>query len=56
MNGLKNIFSNIPKKMPDEIFQAILSTDKLKIERIISKGHASPELKTNPWVNLLNHD
>jgi len=58
MNGLKNIFSSTPEKIPEEIFQSILSTDRLKIERIISKGHASPEgywydQDANEWVILL---
>lgn len=58
MNEVKNIFKEIPKEIPDEIFQKILSTDKLKIERILSKGHASPkegwyDQNTNEWVILL---
>ncbi len=58
MNEIKNIFKKIPKEIPDEIFQKILSTDKLKIERILSKGHASPKVgwydqNTNEWVILL---
>ncbi len=58
MNEVKNIFKKIPKEIPDEIFQEILSTDKLKIERILSKGHASPkegwyDQNTNEWVILL---
>ncbi len=55
---MKNIFSNIPEALPDEICQEILATDNLKIERIVSKGHASPEAgwydqDTNEWVILL---
>ncbi len=58
MNEIKNIFKKIPKEIPDEIFQEILSTDKLKIERILSKGHASPkggwyDQNTNEWIILL---
>ncbi|MGK9477780.1 cupin domain-containing protein [Melioribacter sp. OK-6-Me] len=40
---LKNLYEKIPDKIPDEIFEEILRTDKLRIERIISKGQKSPE-------------
>lgn len=29
--------------MPEEIFDTICSTESVKIERIVSRGHASPE-------------
>ena len=53
-----NIFSEIPKDLQDEIFEDIIKTDKLKIERIISHGHTSPksgwyESKKNEWVIVL---
>ncbi len=40
---VKNLFGNIPEKITEEIFEDILRTDKLRIERIISEGHKSPE-------------
>ena len=53
-----NIFSNIPKHIPQEIFEEIIATENIKIERIISKGHATPDDKwynqdKNEWVILL---
>ena len=53
-----NIFSKIPGNIPEEIIEDILNTDNLKIERIISKGHISPEdfwydQVTHEWVLLL---
>lgn len=38
-----NLLAAIPSEIPEEIIQPILSSDTLKIERIISKGQKSPE-------------
>ncbi len=53
-----NIFKQIPKDLTDEIFEDIIKTDNLKIERIISNGHTSPkfgwyESEQNEWVIVL---
>jgi cupin 2 domain-containing protein len=50
-----NLFHDIPNELPKEIFLDLLSTDKVRIERIVSKGHASPESgwydqDENEWV------
>ena len=37
------IFQNIPKKLSEELFETLCATDSVKIERIVSRGHASPE-------------
>jgi cupin 2 domain-containing protein len=55
---LENIFSNLPQKISDEIFNAIIQTKNITIERIISKGHASPkdfwyDQEMNEWVMVL---
>jgi len=45
-NGYEDMgsfFEDIPADLPDELFETICSTDRVKIERIVSKGHASPE-------------
>lgn len=44
----KNIFSNIPDKISNEIIETILNSEYLRVERIISKGQSSP---TNFWYN-----
>lgn len=54
-----NIFSAIPDNIPEEIIETIFSSEKMRIERIISKGHRSPEgfwydQEKNEWVILLN--
>jgi cupin 2 domain-containing protein len=38
-----SLLENIPKELPEEIFETICSTDNIKIERIVSRGHASPD-------------
>jgi cupin 2 domain-containing protein len=53
-----NIFKQIPENLKDELFEDIIKTDNLKIERIISYGHTSPksgwyESKENEWVIVL---
>ncbi|TQV89079.1 cupin domain-containing protein [Aliikangiella coralliicola] len=55
---LNNIFNNIPKDIPDELFEELTVGDNIKIERIISKGHSSPESgwydqENNEWVMVL---
>ncbi len=58
MNDIQNIFSSIPDDFPQELLQDILITDGFKVERIVSKGHSSPEgfwydQDENEWVILL---
>jgi len=38
-----NIFDDIPHNMPTEFVQTIIRADNVRIERIVSQGHASPE-------------
>jgi cupin 2 domain-containing protein len=53
-----NIFSDIPDNIPEEIFETIISSETISIERIISKGHRSLkgfwyDQEKNEWVILL---
>lgn len=55
---LKNIFESIPDNLDEEIFEQLIQSDNVKIERIISKGHKSPESgwfdqEKNEWVIVL---
>lgn len=43
-----NIFAKIPDASNEEVFEIILNSEHIKIERIISKGQTSPE---NFWYN-----
>lgn len=44
----KNIYKDIPSSINDELFEIIDQTEHLKIERIISDGHNSPQ---NFWYD-----
>jgi cupin 2 domain-containing protein len=53
-----NIFSDIPDKIPEELFDTLASSGSLKIERIVSDGQTSPEnfwydQEQSEWVILL---
>ena len=38
-----NLFGDIPDDLPSELFETLLAAEGLRIERIISCGHASPD-------------
>jgi len=38
-----NLFAELPPQLPDELFTALLEAANVRIERIVSHGHASPE-------------
>lgn len=55
---MPNIFANIPNDIPEELFEEILSAGNIRIERILSHGHGSPEVgwydqSENEWVIVL---
>jgi cupin 2 domain-containing protein len=55
---LSNIFKEIPDSLKEELFEDIISTKYIKIERIVSDGHSSPkegwyESEQNEWVIVL---
>ncbi len=37
-----NLFSEIERDLPDEFVEQLFATDKTRIERIVSRGQASP--------------
>ena len=43
MNKTGSLFEGIPDKFSEEFFETLCSGDNVTIERIVSKGHASPE-------------
>ena len=43
MNGLTNLHADIPAELPEELVETLLREPGLRIERIVSLGHASPE-------------
>lgn len=44
----ENIFKNIPENLNNECFEEIIRSENVVIERIVSKGHTSPE---NGWYD-----
>lgn len=55
---MSNIYSDVPSSIPDEIFNDIITTENVRIERIISHRHSSPEQgwydqDENEWVMVL---
>lgn len=38
-----NLFDQLPSNLPEELFNTLLDTGNVRIERIVSQGHASPE-------------
>jgi cupin 2 domain-containing protein len=58
MAALSNMFNVLPAGLPEELVQTLLSTPGVRIERIVSLGHASPEgfwydQDDGEWVLLL---
>ena len=55
---LKNIFENIPGRLKHELSEELIKSESVRIERIVSRGHKSPEdfwydQDENEWVILL---
>lgn len=56
--AISNILSNLPPALPDEVFETIVDSQALRIERIVSNGQATPEgewydQEQDEWVLLL---
>ena len=53
-----NLFADLPSQLPDELVTTLLTAGSLRIERIVSRGHASPEgfwfdQDEHEWIALL---
>ena len=53
-----NLFNQIPHNLEKEIFEQLIESNNVRIERIISKGHTSPESgwyeqEQNEWVMVV---
>jgi cupin 2 domain-containing protein len=54
----ENLFDNIPAVVTEELFTTLLQANDVRIERIVSEGHASPpgfwyDQDDNEWVMVL---
>ena len=50
---LTNLFDNLPAELPDELMQTLVEQGNVRIERIVSQGHASPE---GFWYDQSEHE
>lgn len=55
---MTNIFADIPAALPEELIETLKETVNVRIERIVSLGHASPpgfwyDQPQHEWVILL---
>jgi len=53
-----NLFGQIPTQLPEELFQLLAVGAGARVERIVSKGHASPpdywyDQPENEWVMVV---
>lgn len=39
---ITNLFRDLPESLPEEAFQPLIESGDVRIERIVSDGHASP--------------
>ncbi len=39
---MPNLFEDIPDSLPEELFETLAESGRFRIERIVSRGHASP--------------
>jgi cupin 2 domain-containing protein len=58
MPPVTNLFSSIPGRIPSELFETLAENSSVRIERIVSHGHASPDgfwydQPRNEWVVVL---
>lgn len=55
---MKNLFTDIPGDLPDELLETLVDSGDLQVQRIVSRGHATPrqgwyDQFTNEFVVLL---
>jgi cupin 2 domain-containing protein len=53
MSNTKNLFTDIPQDLDKEVVDILLQSSDIRIERILSKGHTSPELG---WYDQAQHE
>ncbi|HEY0985213.1 cupin domain-containing protein [Schlesneria sp.] len=54
----RNLLDNLPVGMPEEVFTTLVQAAGLRIEQIVSHGHASPadfwyDQSENEWIMLV---
>lgn len=56
--SMNNLFADLPSHLPDELVCVLAENQHVRIERIVSSGHSSPEgfwydQEENEWVIVL---
>ena len=59
MTKSANLFTELPRNLPEELVEKLVDTSEIRIERIVSTGHASPQgfwydQAESEWVVLLH--
>ncbi len=50
---MPNIYNEVPSSIPNEIFNDLITNESVRIERILSQGHSSPE---EGWYDQDEHE
>jgi cupin 2 domain-containing protein len=55
---VNNLFAQVPTHLPDEVVEVLVQADTLRLERIVSLGHATAagqwlDQRQDEWVVLL---
>lgn len=50
---MDNLFADIPGHLPNELFTTLLQSPNVRIERIVSHGHTSPD---GFWFDQSSHE
>ena len=50
---IQNLFADIPTDLREEVFTTLVADAQVKIERIVSKGHTSPD---EGWYDQSLHE
>lgn len=50
---MKNLFESLPAFAPNELVEVLAESESVRIERIVSTGHSSPE---NFWYDQPEHE
>ncbi len=48
-----NLFANVPESLPQELVEDLLAGHHFRVERIVSKGHRSPD---GFWYDQSEHE
>ena len=48
-----NLFQDIPERLDQELVERLIASDSFRIERLVSRGHASPP---DSWYDQNEHE